>query len=327
MRAAMAAAEVGDDVFGEDPTVNRLEAMFATRVGHDAAVFVPSGTMANLASLLAHCGRGDEVIVGDQSHTYLMEAGGAAVVGGIHPRPLPNQPNGTIDLDAIQEAIRPDNPHYPVTRLICLENTHNRCGGAVLTPEYISKVRALADGHGLFVHLDGARLYNAATALALPIADLARPVHSVSLCLSKGLAAPAGSLIAGSGAFVTTARRARKLLGGGMRQAGVLAAAGIVALETMTERLVEDHAHARALAEGLSGLPGVRLDPGTVRTNIVVFELDHPRLTPAAFAAELADRGVLILPAGGRRLRAVTHYEVSAEAVDRALAVASAVLA
>ncbi len=326
MRAAMAAAEVGDDVFGEDPTVNRLEAVAAARVGKEAALYVASGSMANLTALLAWCGRGDEVILGDQAHTFLYEAGGSAAVGGIHPRPLPNLPDGRLDPATIEGAIRADDAHFPITRLVCLENTHNRCGGAVLGPDYMALVRDIADRHGLAVHLDGARLFNAATAMEVPAAELARDADSVSFCLSKGLAAPVGSLVCGPADFIARARRARKILGGGMRQAGVIAAAGLVALETMVDRLAEDHAHAKRLAEGLSALPGVILDPATVQTNIVIFELAADGVTPAAFAAGLAQRGVLLFTIGGQRLRAVTHYEVSADGIDRALAAAAEVL-
>jgi threonine aldolase len=272
MRQAMFEAELGDDVLGEDPTVNRLEAMAAERLGKEASLFVASGTMANLVCLLAHCQRGQEAIMGHMAHTFLFEAGGAAAVGGIHPRTVPNQPDGTLDLGDVEAAIRPtDNPHHPRSRLVCLENTHNRCGGAVLTPAYMSQVRALADRHRLAIHLDGARVFNAAIALGVPVSELARDADSVSFCLSKGLSAPVGSMVCGSSALVNEARRQRKLLGGGMRQAGVLAAAGIVALETMVDRLAEDHSNARKLAEGLAGLPGIVLDPKRVETNLVIF--------------------------------------------------------
>lgn len=325
MRAAMAAAEVGDDVFGEDPTVKRLEAVAAERLGKAAAVYVPSGTMANLAALLAWCGRGDEIIVGDKAHTFLYEAGGSAAVGGIHPRTLPNRPDGTLDPAAIEEAVRADNEHFPITRLLCLENTHNRCGGAVLEPAYMATVRRVSDRHGLAIHLDGARIFNAATALGMPAAVLAQDADSVSFCLSKGLAAPVGSLLCGPPDFIARARRARKILGGGMRQAGVLAAAGLVALETMVDRLAEDHALARRLAEGLAETPGVVLDPASVRTNIVLFALEPEGVTPESFAAGLAERGVKLLAIGGRRLRAVTHYEVDVAGIDQALAAAGEV--
>lgn len=327
MRQAMFEAELGDDVYGEDPTVRRLEALAAERLGKEAAVFVPSGTMANLACLLAHCGRGDEAIMGHLAHTFLFEAGGSAAVGGIHPRIIPNQPDGRLDPTDIEAAIRdPGNAHYPRTRLICLENTHNRCGGAVLTAAYMGLVRALANRHGLAIHLDGARIFDAAVALGVPAAELTRDADSVSFCLSKGLAAPVGSLVCGSADFIAQARRQRKLLGGGMRQAGVLAAAGIVALEAMVDRLAEDHANARHLAEGLSRLPGILLDLERIQTNIVIFAMAPDAPDPVDFAAGLAARGVKMGTIGGRKLRAVTHYGISAQDIEHALHAAQAAL-
>ena len=231
MREAMAQAEVGDDVYGEDPTVNRLQAMAAELLGQEAGLFVPSGTMGNLAALLSHCGRGDEFILGDKAHTFLYEAGGAAALGGLHPHTIPNQADGRLRLEDIRAAIRGDDPHLPPTRLVTLENTHNRCGGAVLTAAYTRSVCELAREHGLRVHLDGARIFNAAAALDVDVADLTAPVDSVTFCLSKGLCAPVGSVLCGSKEFIDRALRMRKQLGGGMRQVGVLAAAGIVALE------------------------------------------------------------------------------------------------
>lgn len=327
MREAMARAEVGDDVFGEDPTVNRLQDMAAERLGKEAALFVASGTMGNLVCLLSHCGRGDEMIVGDQAHTYIYEQGGSAALGGIHPRPLPNQPDGTIRLQDIEAAIRADNEHFPRTRLICLENTHNRCGGAVLTPEYMQAVGRLARRHGLALHLDGARIFNAAVALGVDVKELAADADSVTFCLSKGLAAPVGSLVCGSREFIAKARRARKVVGGGWRQAGVIAAAGIVALEQMVERLAEDHANARRLAEGLATLPGIVLDPARVQTDIVIFELQREDMTPEELAKRLWERGVWLFAIGGRRLRAVTNYHVTAEDIERALEILAEVLA
>jgi threonine aldolase len=328
MRRAMFEAELGDDVYGEDPTVNRLEAIAAERLGKEAAMFVPSGTMANLACLLSHCARGEEAIMGHMAHTFLFEAGSSAAVGGIHPRTVPNQPDGTLNLEDIEAAIRdPSNEHHPRSRLICLENTHNRCSGAVLTPEYMAQVRALADRHGLAIHLDGARLFNGAVALGVEPAVLSRDADSVSFCLSKGLSAPVGSLVCGSADFVRLARRQRKLLGGGMRQAGVLAAAGIVALETMVDRLAEDQAHAQRLAEGLARLPGIVLDPAQVQTNIVIFALADDALPAAEFVAGLAAMGVKMGGIGGRRFRAVTHYGVGAGDIARALDAVGAVLA
>ncbi len=276
MRRAMAEAEVGDDVFGEDPTVNRLEEQAAVRLGKEAAVFVPSGTMGNLAAVLSHCRRGDEMILGELSHTYLLEAGGAAALGGVHPRPLANLPDGSLDLEQVASAVRLDDDHFPVSRLICIENTHNRCGGVALGVDYLDLLGALAGRHGLLLHMDGARIFNAAAATGSSAADLARAADSVTFCLSKGLCAPVGSVLCGREAFIRQARRARKQLGGGMRQAGVLAAAGLVALETMTDRLTEDHARARVLAEGLREIEGLHLETDPPATNMVFFELHPP---------------------------------------------------
>nr|MDJ0720185.1 low-specificity L-threonine aldolase [Desulfobacterales bacterium] len=274
MRRAMAEARLGDDVFGEDPTVRRLEEMAADIAGKQAALFVPSGTMANLVSLLTHCGRGDEFIVGDQAHIFYYEQGGSAQVGGIHPRTVANRPDGTLDLEAVAHAIRADDVHFPRSRLIALENTHNRCNGTPLPPDYLGEVAALAAGHGLKVHVDGARIFNAAAALGVTVRQLAEDADSLSFCLSKGLAAPVGSLVCSDTHFIMQARRHRKVLGGGMRQAGVLAAAGIVALKTMTDRLGEDHANARQLAEGLAPHRAVRIAPAAIRTNIVYIDFE-----------------------------------------------------
>lgn len=319
MREAMAAAEVGDDVLGDDPTVQRLEALAAARLGKEAALFVASGHMGNLVALLTHCGRGDEIIVGDLAHIFYYEQGSTAAVGGIHPRTVPNQPDGTLDLNQVEAAIRGDDLHFPRTRLICLENTHNRCGGAVLDVAYLNAMGDLARRYQLKLHVDGARLFNAAIALGVDVKALAADADSVSFCLSKGLAAPIGSLVCGTRAFIQQARRNRKLLGGGMRQVGVIAAAGIVALEQMVTRLAEDHAHAQRLAAGLDQIPGLRADAAATRTNIVMFELLRPDLTPAQLAAACDAVGVRVFPAGGRRLRAVTHYEISGEDISEAL--------
>jgi threonine aldolase len=328
MRRAMAEAEVGDDVFGDDPTVHKLEALAAARLGKEAALFVASGTMGNLVSLLAQCGRGDEVILGDQAHTYMYEQGGTAALGGIHPRVLKNRPDGTLDLDEIVAAIRdPGNPHFPRTKLITIENTHNRCGGAPLSVEYMRAVGSLAKRHGLLFHVDGARIFNAAVALGVDVRELVADATSVTFCLSKGLAAPVGSVVCGSKAFIAEARRARKVVGGGMRQAGVIAAAGIVALEQMVERLADDHANARALAAGLAELPGLQVEDVAVRTNIVYFNVARSDLNAAQLTARLAEHGVRMLPVGPRRVRAVTNYHVTAELISSALATFRAVLA
>ena len=326
MREAMYRAEVGDDVYGEDPTTNRLQAMAAARMGKEAALFVVSGTMANLVALLTHCGRGDEVILGDRSHTFLFEAGGSASLGGIHHWAVPNQPDGTLRLEDVAAAVRLDDPHAPRTRLVCLENTHNRCGGAVLSVEYTDAACALAHSHGLRVHIDGARIFNAAVALGIPARDLVRDADSVAFCLSKGLSAPVGSLLCGSAAFIREARRWRKAVGGGMRQCGVIAAAGVVALEEMVDRLAEDHANARRLAEGIAAVPGLEIDPGKVQTDIVILSVDPERATASQLVEALRARGVQMGATGPSQIRAVTHYGIGAADVDAAIAAVRAAM-
>ena len=327
MREAMFSAEVGDDVYGEDPTVNRLQTLAAEKTGKEAGLFVTSGTMGNLAAVLAHCGRGDEVILGNLAHTFLFEAGGISALGGVHSHQIPNQVDGTLALDDILAAIRADDAHFPVTRLICLENTHNRCGGVSLSVEYTRQVGDLARGCGLKVHLDGARLFNAAVAQGVRPVELAAPADSVTFCLSKGLSAPVGSVLCGSGEFIHRAHRIRKQLGGGMRQAGVLAAAGIVALEAMVDRLAEDHARARTLASRLQAMPGMVLDPGSPYTNMVFVSLaeDVP-LDGRSFAARLVEKGVKVGVVGARRFRLVTHCWIDDAAVERAWRAFEAVL-
>ncbi|HSK08842.1 MAG TPA: GntG family PLP-dependent aldolase [Vicinamibacterales bacterium] len=323
MRQAMAEAELGDDVYGEDPTVARLERLAAGMTGMEASLFVSSGTMGNLASLLAHCERGREVIVGDEAHIFHYENGSASALGGLVLHTVPTRADGTLPLGAIEAAIRQPAHHYHYyhyapTGVICLENTHNRCGGTVISPEYFAEVAAIARRHDVRVHLDGARLFNAALAAGRPVTEWTRHVDSVQLCLSKGLAAPVGSMICGSGAFVDKARRMRKVLGGGMRQAGVIAAPGIVALTAMVDRLTEDHANARVLAGGLSRIPGIVLDPPRVDTNIVVFRL--PGVAAAeAYAEALALEGLLVSDFGGGRLRVVTHYGITEDDCRRAV--------
>lgn len=321
MRKVMAAAEVGDDVFGEDPTINRLEELAAEKMGKAAALFVASGTMANLVSLLTHCGRGDEIILGDQAHIFYYEQGGCAALGGIHPRTVPNRPDGTLEIAAIEAAVRTENVHYPITRVIALENTHNRCLGTPLSLAYLDEVKALADKHALKIHVDGARIFNAAVALEVDPAVLVQHADSVSFCLSKGLGAPVGSLVCGSRAFIARARRNRKIVGGGMRQAGILAAAGLVAIEENVNRLAADHANARTLAEGLAVLPGIVLDPGKVFTNIVFIRVDHPKFSAETLAAALEKEGVKTLALGPDLLRAVTHLHITAQDIDQALEV------
>ena len=320
MREAMAEAVVGDDVYGEDPTINQIEEMSASLMGKQAGLFVPTGTMGNLAAILAHCGRGDEFILGDQSHTFLFEAGGAAALGGVHPHLLQNQADGTLILDDIEGAVRKEDIHQPKSRLVVLENTHNRCGGVALSLEYTRAAGDLAHQHGLQLHLDGARIFNAAVALGVEAADLAEPTDSVTFCLSKGLCSPVGSLLCGSIEFIARARRMRKQLGGGMRQAGVLAAAGIVALETMIERLEEDHIRAKNLAQGLATVPGLVLDPGIPDTNMVFLSLnDEVPLSASEVAVRLKERGVLAGVVTNRRFRLVTHYWIEDSDIDQAI--------
>ncbi len=316
MRAAMAAAEVGDDVFGDDPTVNLLEARAAEVLGKEAALFLPSGTMANLVALLSHTNPGDEVILGDQSHVFQYEVGGVARVAGLVTRTLANRPDGTLDPADLRAAIRPETVHSPGSRLLCLENTHNRCGGAVLPLAAVEELADIAHGRGVVVHLDGARIFNAAVALGVPAAALAAPCDSVSFCFSKGLGAPVGSVLCGSRGFIARARRFRKLLGGGMRQAGVLAAAALYALEHHRDRLTEDHENARRLAEGLGTLGPFR--PVAPQTNIVVVEVADGRVDDwlEAFAAE----GVLAVAFGPGRFRMVTHLDVGRADIHEALA-------
>jgi threonine aldolase len=320
MRAAMAAAEVGDDVLREDPTVNRLQDLAAERMGKEAGLLVTSGTMGNLIAVLAHCGRGDEVILGNLSHTFLFEAGGTAALGGVHPYLLPNQADGTIALDALQGAVRSEDVHFPTSRLIVLENTHNRCGGTVLSTDYMARVGELARRNDLRLHVDGARIFNAAAALNLPAADLVRDADTVTFCLSKALCAPVGSVLCGSKDFIEKARRIRKQLGGGMRQAGILAAAGIVALEKMTGRLVDDHARARRLAQGLAQIPGLQLDTAFPASNMIFLNLGAEiPIDAAEFSARLKNLGVRVGVTGERRFRLVTHYWISDESVEIAI--------
>jgi threonine aldolase len=320
MRQAMATAEVGDDVYGEDPTVNRLQEMAAERMGKQAGLFVPSGTMGNLAAILAHCGRGDEVILGNKAHTFLYEAGGISALGGVHSCQLPNQDDGTIILQDIQSAIRAKDAHQPISRLVCLENTHNRCGGVALTADYTRAVGELAHENGLSLHLDGARVFNAAIAQDVPARELVEPADSVTFCLSKGLSAPVGSVLCGSSEFITRAHRIRKQLGGGMRQAGILAAAGIVALETMVDRLADDHKRARYLAEGLSFLPWLVMDSGTPHTNMIFMSLGESFPADAHNVAEqLSRQGVKVGVVGRRRFRLVLHSWIDDQAVEKTI--------
>lgn len=326
MREAMANAEVGDDQDGEDPTVNRLEEMAARMLGKEAAVFVASGTMGNLSAILAHCARGDEFILGDESHILWYESAGPATLGGVSPRTVHNLADGTMDIDEIEAAIRPDRPGYPPTGLICLENTHNRCGGAILPLDYMAEVRALASKYDLPVHLDGARIFNAAVGLGVSPAEVAQHADSVQFCFSKGLAAPVGSIVVGSNDFIQKVRRQRRLLGGAMRQAGVIAAAAVVSLETMVDRLAEDHARAKRLAEGIAAIPGLVIDPETVQSNIIVFRPETP-IDQDALRNEMKRHGILTSDFGARGVRMVTHYENTDEDIERTLEVLSDVAA
>lgn len=318
MRRAMFEAEVGDDVYGEDPTINHLENIAARITGKEAALFTTSGTQSNLIAILASTEHGDEVIMGSESHTFWNEVGGAACLGGVQMRPLTNDEAGRIDPDEMVDAIRTKNIHYPVTTLLLLENTHNRCGGSVLTPEYTRQMCNLAHNHGLKVHLDGARLFNAAVALGIPAAELAEGTDSVCFCISKGLSAPVGSLLCGPREYVENGRKWRKMLGGGMRQAGIIAAAGIIALEKMIDRLAEDHANARRLAEGLARIPGIGIEPEKYRTNIIMFQ-PPAGVNWTDFLALLATRGVKCSHGIGRNIRAVTHRHISVADIDETI--------
>ena len=314
MKKAMAAAELGDDVFGEDPTVNSLEELAAELLGKEAAIYVSSGTQSNLLGLLAHCDRGDEYIVGSTAHTYKYEGGGAAVLGSIQPQPLDFQPDGTLNLDAVERAIKPDDFHFARTRLVCLENTQN---GKVLPLEYLQRARALTTRHGLGLHLDGARAFNAAVKLGVPVKRIAENFDSVSVCLSKGLGAPVGSVLCGPKAVIEKARRWRKMLGGGMRQAGVIAAGGIVSLTENVERLAEDHENAKVLAQGLADISGIELDPASVQTNMVYVSVDEE--SKGELVRYLDEHDVKIT--GGNPIRLVTHIDVSRDDVERVVKV------
>lgn len=314
MRKAMAEAELGDDVYGEDPTMNRLQTLAAEMLGKEAALFVPSGTMGNLLAVLTHCGRGDEVIMGDCAHTFVYEGGGVSALGGVHPHTIPNQKDGTFLIEDIKHAIRPVDEHFPPSRLLILENTQNKCGGVSISREYMLAASQVAHDAGLRVHLDGARIFNAAVDLGLPALKLVDMVDSVTFCLSKGLCAPVGSILCGTNEFISKARRIRKQLGGGMRQAGVLAAAGIVALEEMIDRLADDHYHARLLGEGLKSVEGVRLDKGSPNTNMVYIELDPAlNLSAQQIQHRLRAYGILVGITGPRHFRLVCHYWIRKE--------------
>ena len=316
MRRAMYDAELGDDVYGEDPTLNALEAKAAERLGKDAAVFVASGTMGNLVSVLAHAQRGDEIILGHKAHIFRSEAGGASALGGVSFHTVPNDERGMLDPQDVRDAIRPNDPHMPRTAAVCLENTQNACGGAPLTQDDMQTIAAVAREGGVALHVDGARIFNAAVALEAPVSELAKDADSVTFCLSKGLSCPIGSVIVGDADYIKEARRWRKMVGGGMRQVGVIAAAGLVALDSMVDRLAEDHANARKLAEGLAQIPGVAIDPESLPTNLVFFDVE--REDRDEIHRQLVQRGVKG-GGGAKRWRYATHYGITESDIDYAL--------
>ena len=327
MRDAMATAEVGDDVFQEDPTVQKLEILAAEKTGKEAAVFVPSGTMGNLISVLSHCGRGDEILLGDRSHISLYEVGGVSALGGVHPRTLPNNEDGTISIELLEKGIRHLDIHSPPTRLICIENTHNFCQGSPLSPEYMGTVQDLAKKYGLKIHLDGARIFNAAVALKIPVSKLTEKVDSVMFSLSKGLSAPVGSLVCGSSEFIEKARKTRKMVGGGMRQVGHFAAPGIIALNELVERLEKDHENARYLAKNISQIQGIQVDESKIKTNILFFKLKG--FDGNKFLEKLEDKQIKILMTNSLEgvFRAVLHREVSKEQVKTVIKTFKSILA
>jgi threonine aldolase len=320
MREAMAEAEVGDDVYRDDPTVNRLEQLAAEMLGKEAAIFVPSGTMGNLIALLVHCQRGAEAIVGNQSHIYLNEAGGMSALGGIQACPVANQKDGTLLLDDILASIRTEDVHHPLTRLICLENTQNICGGVPLTAAYTRQVGEIAQHNGLLMHIDGARIFNAAAAQNVSVRDLVEPADSVMFCLSKGLAAPIGSMLVGTHKFIARARHIRKMLGGGMRQVGIVAAAGIISLEKMVNRLSDDHTRAKKLAHGLRQVNGLVVDEGSPYSNMVYMNLaDGVKIDSRLICEKMQSLGLLLDAENSRRLRLVTHYGIDDQAVEKTI--------
>ena len=316
MREAISNAELGDDVFQEDPTINNLEKLAAKKFNKEAAVFLPSGTMANLVAVLTHCNRGDEVMLGDQSHTFLYEAGGISSFGGVHSRQLKNHNDGTIHLNDIKNAIRKKDVHFPPSRLICLENTHNRCFGMPLETNYVNEVVDIAKNNDMSVHVDGARIFNAAVATGSTVADLTKNVDSVSFCLSKGLSAPSGSLLCGDKNFIHRARFNRKALGGGMRQAGILAAAGVVAIDIMSAKIIEDHRNAKALAVGIAKIDGIIIEIEKIKTNIIYFKLDHPKINSESLLDIMSKKNIRFFELGPNWFRLVTHSGISKENID-----------
>lgn len=320
MREAISRAVVGDDVFCEDPSINRLQEIAAEMTGFEAGLFVASGTMGNLTAILAHCQRGDEIIVGNKSHIFLFEAGGVSALGGIHSCQLPNQDDGSLSMQDLYEAIRSDDHHEPVSRLIALENTHNRCGGTYQTLDYTNQVCEFAHAHGLLVHMDGARIFNAAIANNIPVKQLIKNVDSVSFCLSKGLCSPVGSIVCGSSKFIDQAHRIRKMLGGGMRQAGIMAAAGIISLQKMVERLMEDHIRASRLATGLKGLPGILVEYGDRSTNMVFLSLlENVKVPGQELCSALEKKGIRVGLVSQNRIRMVVHYWIGDEEIEKTI--------
>ena len=331
MRKAILSAKLGDDVFGEDPTVNKLEAKAANIMGKEAALLVPSGTMGNLVSVLVHCQRGTEIILGNKSHTFMYEAGGISAFGGVHSRQLKNQADGTIKIEEIKSAIRMDNDHFPKTSAITLENTHNLCNGSPLSPDYIKDVAQIAHNNDMKLHIDGARIFNAAVALDVDVKNLVRSADSVTFCLSKGLSAPVGSVICGSKEFIYHARRNRKALGGGMRQAGIIAAAGIYSLDNMLDQIKEDHKNARRLAEGIDKIEGLWIDLENIKTNILYFDIEKGKDRGEKLARqtknieiypfEIAQDNVRFFESRPGHFRLVTHYGITRDDIEKTLGV------
>ena len=330
MRKAIFDAKLGDDVFREDPTVNELEEKASNMLGKDEGLLVPSGTMGNLISILTHCGRGTEILLGDKSHTFYYEAGGISAFGGIHSRQLINQPDGTIKISDIQSAIRIDNVHFPKTTAIALENTHNLCNGSPLSLDYIRDVSCIAQNNNMKLHIDGARIFNAAVALDVDVKDLVVDSDSVTFCLSKGLSAPVGSVICGSEKFIYHARRNRKALGGGMRQAGIIAAAGIIALDKMINQIREDHNNTKLLAKGISNIEGLSVDRKYIKSNILYFEIEEGKKRSVKLAKQTRNKdlypfdiildNIYFLETGPRRFRLVTHLGITDEDINKTLA-------
>lgn len=321
MIEAMTNAQVGDDVYQEDTSINRLQDMAAELLDKEAGLYVPTGTMGNLIGVFTHCTRGDEAILGNLSHAFLLENGGISAFGGIGVNALPNLPDGTIDLEVLKNAMRTGNPYYPITRLVILENTHNRCGGAALTKDYTKQVAEIAHAKGASLHIDGARIFNAAAALNIPAADLVRPADSITFCISKALCGPVGSVLLGTKDFIDKARHIRKQIGGGMRQAGYVAAAGIVALQEMTERLTEDHERAKALSAGISQIAGLKVyaEPPIITNMVYIMLEEDVPFTAAEVIAKMKEKGIKIGPVGPRHFRLVTHYWITDEDIEKTL--------